>query len=405
MDIYIVQPGDDIYKIANKFGVSTADLLRDNGMENPFDLVVGQAILITYPMQIHTVQQGDTLSGIAKNYGVTVMQLLRNNSFLSGREYIFPGEQLVIKYKTSRQLVTIGYSYPYIKKEILIKTLPYLTYLSIFNYRIIDNGKIITYGNDEEIIALAKDYGVIPLLMISSLSPQGDGNVEMIYDLLLSKDLQNDLIKNMEILLRTTDYNGINILISDINSRNQTLYINLLEVISQKAKEDGYLFYVTIDPNMAYKNDSPTYEDIDYARISQLVDGMTFLKFSWANRKEPPGPVCSIVLYEYFTANVVKLASPEKITLGNPLIGFDWELPFIPGKMHAHSMTLNSAITLAKDVSAEIQFDEVSLTPFFLYKTPEIGVPINHIVWFIDIRSISALDALIGKYQLAGSGI
>jgi len=166
-----------------------------------------------------------------------------------------------------------------------------------------------------------------------------------------------------------------------------------------------YPIFLTIDPNVEYVDGVATYAELDYSRLSQLSDGLMFLQYSWGNSTKPPSPVCSIDLLSNFLDYAVKLAFSDIITMGKPLIGFDWELPFIPGKTVAHSLTLNSAITLAIDVGAVIQFDEVSQTPFFVYKSIQIGIPINHIVWFIDIRSINALDNLIDEYNLAGSGV
>lgn len=46
MDIYVVQNGDTINSIADKFGISVERLISDNGIINPSTLVVGQTIVI-----------------------------------------------------------------------------------------------------------------------------------------------------------------------------------------------------------------------------------------------------------------------------------------------------------------------------------------------------------------------
>jgi LysM repeat protein len=35
MDIYVVQPNDNIYEIAKKFGVSAEKLIQDNELKDP----------------------------------------------------------------------------------------------------------------------------------------------------------------------------------------------------------------------------------------------------------------------------------------------------------------------------------------------------------------------------------
>ena len=405
MDIYVVQPGDTIESIAERYETSVNKLIQENGIDNPYSLVPGQTIIITYPSQTHIVSEGDTLDRIADYYGVTLLQLLRNNSFLSDRSYIFPGESLVISYNTSEKLITNGYTYHFINQNTLRKTLPYLTYLSVFNYRISDAGEIITYGDDSNLIQSAKDYGVVPLLMLSFLSPQGEPNVEVVYNILLSQDFHDHLINNILNLIRATGYHGVNIMISGINTVNQELYIRLLTEVSDYLSTEGLLLFLTINPNVRYENEEVIFEQLDYAAISQIADGITFFQYVWGTNPGPPAPVSSINFIQSFIDYVTTLAPPEKISLGKPLIGYDWQLPYIPETSSANSLTINSAIDLANNTGTTIQFDDISQTPYFYYQSFYGEWPEDHIVWFIDARSINVLDMLISRYELSGSGI
>lgn len=120
---------------------------------------------------------------------------------------------------------------------------------------------------------------------------------------------------------------------------------------------------------------------------------------------EPPSPVSNILLLREFINFVTTKVSHDMISVGKPIIGYDWELPYAPGISKVNSMTLSSAIALAYDQGVMIQFDEDSQTPYFYYVSSNRGIPQNHIVWFIDTRSIKALDKLIIDYDLIGSGI
>ena len=96
MTIHVVQKGDTINSIADQYGVSVDRLILENGINDPDILVVGEALVILYPEITYTIREGDTLDGIADRYGITIFQLLRNNPYLSDREYIYPGEIIVI---------------------------------------------------------------------------------------------------------------------------------------------------------------------------------------------------------------------------------------------------------------------------------------------------------------------
>ena len=54
-----VQPGDNLFGIAQAFGVPMSQIMEDNRLPNPSLLVVGQTLVIRFPEEVHTVQPGD----------------------------------------------------------------------------------------------------------------------------------------------------------------------------------------------------------------------------------------------------------------------------------------------------------------------------------------------------------
>jgi len=116
MIIHVVQQDETIQSIADFYGVSETILIQDNGLENENDLVIGQSLVIVYPELTYTVKDGDSLMDIAKFHNVTVMQLLQNNPYLAEREYIYPGDEIVINYNKKGNITTHGNTVPYIDK-------------------------------------------------------------------------------------------------------------------------------------------------------------------------------------------------------------------------------------------------------------------------------------------------
>lgn len=405
MEVYVVQPGDTINSIATMFNVSIERLISDNGLVNPFDLVTGQALIILYPKETYTVKSGDTLETIAAANNISLMQLYRNNPFLYNRAYINPGEPLAIQFNTVKDIWVNGFTYIFINRELLKMTLPYLTYLSIFNYRISEDATIISYGDDMDIIQIAKEYQTIPLMMISAFSPTGELNLSHVYDLLLDEEKQDYLVSTMLQIVKTKGFMGVNSLISHINQSNQNLYLNVLTKLSNALRNEGYYMLLTIDPNLTIIDDEVFYEKIDYISLSKVVDQIIFLQNVWGINRQPPSPISNISLIRPLIEYVSSLISPELLSVGKPLIGYDWSLPFIPNIDYATSLSLNSAIILASEYQATIHLDEESQTPYFSYARTYVG-PINeHVVWFIDARSIQALNELIIDYELSGTGI
>lgn len=401
----MVQPGDNIYSIAERYHISVEKLAFDNGVAPPYNLVVGQALIIVHPKLTHIVQQGDTLQSIASMYDVPVMQIIRNNQFLSEREFLYSGDTLTISYDTKRSIITNGFAYPFIRQETLIKTLPYLTYLSIFNYTIQEGGAIENFHDDTEIVTVTKAYGTLPLLMVTTVNRQGTPNIELTYRILLNEEYQDRVIATFLEIMKNKGYMGANLVLNNLTEDNQLLYQNFIQKVASRLQEEQLQFFITINYSAEEEDRAATFENIDYLKITTYVNGVVFLHLNWGTIDTPPAPVSNIehirALINYVTASI----PPDKIIIGKPTLGYDWQLPFIPGSSSVNSLTINSALDLAYQTGAVIEFDENSQTPFYYYMQFGIGLPLQHIVWFVDVRSIDALNKLIMEYGLGGSGI
>lgn len=405
MEIHVVQPGETIDSIAAAYHVSVEKIIRDNELTNPYDLVPGQTIVIVYPLQAHTVQEGDTLGSIATAYGTSVMQILRNNPFLASREQIYSGETLVISYNTVGTITTHGYGYSYINEELLRKTLPNLTYLSVFNYRFRKDGEISSYYDDTEILRMAKEYNTIPLIMLSTLSAQGEPDLEAIHELLLNEEFQDKQLEILVNLLKSKGYAGVNFIFNFMNTSNQKLYENFLAKASTRLMTEGYLVFVTINPNIQSSNDEITFEQIDYSVINTLVNGIIFLEFVWGTNSSPPAPVFSMQEITVFIDHALLSVPPGQCIIGVPTLAYDWPLPFIQGRTIGNSLTIEAALSLARDLDVPIQFDVPSQSPYFNYDQYTVGFPVRHIVWFTDARSYNSLIDFMTEHGLTGMGI
>lgn len=93
---YVVQKGDNLYSIANKYGITIEQLKNANNLTTNL-LQVGQILLIpgTTNYATYTVEKGDSLWKIANTYGITVEKLKATNNLTSslltvGQELLIP---------------------------------------------------------------------------------------------------------------------------------------------------------------------------------------------------------------------------------------------------------------------------------------------------------------------------
>lgn len=401
MIIHVVQPGDTIHSISDYYNISATRLILENGITNPDNLAIGQTIVIVQPEITYTIQQGDTLLKIAEFYGISLMELLRNNPYLSDQEFLYPGETIVIKYQTekSRTVTINGYIFSYVDRSVLLKTLPFLTYLTIFNYRITAEGEIIYRDDDTETVNLAKIYGVVPLMFVSTMTDEGLVNREVGTILLSNPSVQERLHENALRIMEEKGFQGINIYIENINTETLSPIVEYLSKGYPVFHSKGYKVIVTITP--ATNEDTPNidFDRIVYSQLVDFVDGIIFTSYDWAKSYSYPNSIFPVNIQRELLDYLVSVVPPEKIFSGITALGYDWTLPYIPGTTQATVITYDSAVQIAADNGIPIQFSEIAQSPYFYYVD---GDEVLHIIWTKDARSFDARGNLVVEYSLLG---
>ena len=103
---HVVQRGETLSQIARRYNTTVAELQRLNNLANASLIVAGQVIQLpggattggtttTGGQQTYVVKRGDTLSQIAERFGVSAADLARANGITNPR-LIYAGQQLVI---------------------------------------------------------------------------------------------------------------------------------------------------------------------------------------------------------------------------------------------------------------------------------------------------------------------
>jgi LysM repeat protein len=98
---HTVRAGDTIYDIAREYGVSTSSVLAANCMGPRDRIYPGEKIKIPEgggvrdEIIVHSVRTGDTITGIAKRYGASSKDVLKENG-LGPRDKIYPGQKIKV---------------------------------------------------------------------------------------------------------------------------------------------------------------------------------------------------------------------------------------------------------------------------------------------------------------------
>jgi LysM repeat protein len=102
---HIVQPGENLFRIALRYNTTVEAISRANGISNPWFIYVGQQLTIPVgpgggnvpgaPAKTYVVQAGDTLYMIAMRFNTTIQALMVANN-LSNPNTIYVGQVLVL---------------------------------------------------------------------------------------------------------------------------------------------------------------------------------------------------------------------------------------------------------------------------------------------------------------------
>ena len=91
---YVVQAGDTLFSISQRFEVPLAAMIDANGLSAPFELSVGQPLTIP-SVRVYEVRSGETLEVIAARQGITTEQLAQANR-LETPYRLWGGQKLVL---------------------------------------------------------------------------------------------------------------------------------------------------------------------------------------------------------------------------------------------------------------------------------------------------------------------
>lgn len=355
MSIYVVKQGDNVDSIASSQGVRVETLIHDNQIEAPYRLAIGQALYI------------------------------RGARAGQGQTPLYVG----------------GYAYPFIDRETLSATLPYLTDVYVFSYGFTEEGNLIPpETSDEWMVELAAAYGVRPILTLTPLGENGRFNNNLVSIVVHNPQVQQRLIWELGRTMQEKGFGGLDFDFEYVLAEDREAYAEFVSRVRQIMNLFGYEVSVALAPKTSGEQAGLLYEGIDYRLLGEAANRVMLMTYEWGYSQGPPMAVAPINMVRRVVDYAVSEIPREKIGLGIPNYGYDWPLPYERGVTRARTISNLEAVQIAIGHGVEIQFDEASMSPFFRYW--QYGI--LHEVWFEDVRSYEAKFNLIKEYGLSGAG-
>ncbi len=354
-------------------------------------------------MIIYVVKAGDTLGEIARRYGVTV-ELLRMDNQIKDPDRLVIGQAILIRTEhvmEYRNIFANGFAYPFITDAVLEETIPYLSELSVFSYGFSPEGELIEPELPVDwLLTIAKAYDTAPILTLTPFGPDGNFSNQLIHQMLVNETAKNRLISQMEREIQEQGYGGVNVDFEYILAEDRDRFTQFVQEVTQMVRENGGEVTVDLAPKISDEQEGLLYEGKDYQALGQVADRVFVMTYEWGYTYGPPMAVAPIQKVKQVLDYAVTRMPKDKITMGIPNYGYDWELPFVRGETKAKTIGNIEAVEIALENQATIYFDEVAKTPFFHY----VQGNITHEVWFEDARSILEKYRLLQQYPLYGLG-
>lgn len=354
MFIYIVKEGDTLIRISNSFGIPMEDIIWANQLEYPYYLVIGQSLLLlTEPIQ----------------------------------EY--------------RKLFANGFAYPFINSWILEETLPYLSELSIFSYGFTPEGELLPPALPVDwMLETALSYGCTPILTLTPFGPDGTFSNQLIHNMLFDENAQDTLIQHLYEEVQYNDYGGINVDFEYILAEDRDLFTEFVRKLTTIIEDIGGEVTVDLAPKTSDTQQGLLYEGKDYRALGEAATRVFVMTYEWGYTYGPPMAVAPLNKVKEVLDYATSVIPLERITMGIPNYGYDWELPFVRGETKATTIGNIEAVQIAMAHGASIYYDDTAQSPFFHYVVGNV----THEVWFEDARSILAKYRLLQSYPLFGFG-
>lgn len=395
--IYTVKSGDTLYDIAKAYNTTIATLTEVNGLTRPNDLVVGQSLLIpdTQSASTYTVVRGDTMYEIARRFGISLDSLIRANPQISNPNVINIGDRLNIP-NNKRNIEVNGYAIANISSSTLSRTLPYLTYFSIFSYEANSLGGLSNLY-ETNLISQARDSSVAPIMVVTNIGNSGGFDSDLAHTILNNQNIGNTLISNIMSVLSDKNYYGVDIDFEYLYPEDRVPYIDFLRRLKTQLNTVNKTLSVAVAPKYRDNQSGLLYEAHDYRAIGEIADRVIIMTYEWGYVYGEPMAISPLREVEAVISYAVTRIPSNKILMGMPNYAYDWALPYTPGTS-ASTISNTRALELAIENKVNINFDPIAQAPYFMYMSDGI----ERIVWFDDPRSIDARLNLVTKYNLGG---
>ena len=206
---------------------------------------------------------------------------------------------------------------------------------------------------------------------------------------------RRNAVEGILALAKQYQLDGINLDFENIQAADSERLTDFVGEIAGPLQQGGYTVSIDVTVPSDNGNWSRCY---DRKALAEKMDYVMLMAYDEHSRLSPKaGSVASLPWVEQGIRNTLKEVPAEKLVLGMPLYMRDWKEE--NGKVSARTLSMEGARKLIAEKGLVPAWHSEEAQYYFEYR--EQGV--LHRVWQEEARSLALKNALISRYNLAGS--
>lgn len=256
-------------------------------------------------------------------------------------------------------------------------------------YRLDEDGRVseIRSNLKPEILSFAKEANIAVFPSISNAEALRF-DPERVSLLINEEELKEREIENLVSLAKTNGYSGWDLDWEEIFEKDRQIYSEFTDNFANKLHKNGLLLSVTVHAQKGTPDDWVGTKGQDLEELSKSADFIRIMAYDFNNPETDPGPVTPIDKLESTLAYATKVVATDKIVLGLPTYGYDWD------EKAGGAIQYEDATGVLKKYGTKGIRDKESFALMGSYV--EVGV--KHTLWFEDAESLKKKIEIAQKY-------
>ncbi|MEW5898563.1 MAG: glycosyl hydrolase family 18 protein [Bacillota bacterium] len=266
------------------------------------------------------------------------------------------------------------------------------------------NGDLILQADviQEEVrrlVKTAREQNVKVLALVHNLLyNKGIDGREAAHRVLAGKENRQALIKNLLAVIQENGFAGIEIDLENIYPRDRQLFNQFIKELADALAPRQYYLSVALPARLDEQTGLSWSDSFDYGTVGRYAHQVVIMAYDEHGVFSGAGPVASLPWVEKVICSVLREIPPDKIILGIPAYGFDWN----EDREEPRYISYAIAMATARRYQQPISWDERAQVPYFTY-VDENGS--RHEVYFENASSWAGKLDLAVKYNLGGVAV